>query len=212
VRTEVIHRLSYAFANWIGKHTTESQPVPVMAYGIEILLNTFIQLGAILILAYWLGHFGPALAVLMAFSLLRIVSGGKHLSTFLRCTVADVILINFLAWTAVQVAASHWSIHGPLLFLLMAGTWFSVHRYAPVINPKRPRSRLQVHGRKYSKTVVLAATILAAIFYPFSAALSAAIVLGMATQGASITPVGCKAVDRLDRRLSSISSKIFIFN
>mgnify|MGYP001229413031 CR=1 FL=1 len=203
---EMIHRLSYAVANWIGKQAPEHQPIPVIAYGIEIFLNMLIQLMAILFTAYWLGLFGPALTVLIAFSLLRIVSGGKHLSTFLRCTISDVILINFLAWAAVMVSGTHWVIHGPLLILLTAGTWISIHRYAPVITVKRPRSHLQVHGRRYSKGFVMAAAVIAAICYPYAPGLSATIIFGMATQGMSITPVGCKAVDQLDRWLSSIST------
>lgn len=205
----MIHRLSYSIANWLGKQT-QGYSVAVLAYGIEIFLVTVIQLILILLTALLLGLFLPAVVVLLAFTLLRIFSGGKHLSAFWSCTLTDIILINFLAWLATKAISTSWYIHGPVLVILIIATWASVNRYAPLITVRRPMAHLQVHGRTYSVVFVLLAAMIAAMLYSFAPALSAAIVLGMAAQGLSITPGGCKAVDQLDRWLSSNTLKLII--
>lgn len=206
----MIHRLSHSMANWLAKHAPgQGHPVAVVAYGIEIFLMSVIQLLLILLVAAWLGLFVPVVAAFLAFALLRMFSGGKHLSAFWSCTLSDIVLLCGLAWLAQRITLMPWYIHGPLLAGAVIAAWFSVRRYAPLITVRRPTGHLQVHGRTYSLAFVLAATAVAAALYRFDPALTGAIVFGMAAQGLSITPVGCKAVDRLDRWLSSYS---FHFN
>lgn len=202
---DMIHRLSYSIANWLGKQAP-GQSVAVIAYGVEIFLITVIQLTLILSIAAYLGLFLPAVIVLLSFSLLRIFSGGKHLSTFWSCTLTDIILINGLAWISLKVAETPLYIHGPVLLFLTLATWIAIHRYAPLITVKRPTAHLQVYGRTYSKGFVLMGTAIAAICYLWEPVCTAAIVLGMAVQGMSITPGGCKALDQFDRWLSSYST------
>lgn len=200
----MIHRLSQVIAGWIGKQT-QNHSVPVIAYGIEIFLNAIIQLSAVLLIAYWLGQLGPSLAVLLSFVILRVVAGGKHLSTFWGCTLADVLLVNGLAWVALAGTKAPALIHGPVLALLTLSTGLAIHRYAPLITVRRPVSHLQVHGRTYSRWVVVVATAIAAACYFVEPAYSMAIILGLAAEAFSITPTGCKALDQLDRWLSSYS-------
>ena len=199
---DMIHRLSYSIANWLGKQAP-GQSVAVIAYGVEIFLITVIQLTLILSIAAYLGLFLPAVIVLLSFSLLRIFSGGKHLSTFWSCTLTDIILINGLAWLVVKGAEIPWFIHGPVLLLLTIATWIAIHRYAPLITVQRPHSFTQIYGRIYSKGTVFVATVIAAISYLFDPVITLAVVFGMAAQALMITPGGCKALDRLDRWLSS---------
>lgn len=198
----MIHWLSHSIASWIGKRAP-SHSVSVIAYGIELFLIAIIQLTAILLTAYWLGQLAPALLVLLSFTILRAVAGGKHLSTFWSCTFMDVVLVNGLAWAALTVSKTPWYIHGPGLVLLTVGTWLAVHRHAPLITVRRPKSHLQVHGRTYSKRIVMAAVAIAAACYFVEPTFSMAILFGLAAEGFSITPLGCKALDRLDRWLSS---------
>ena len=201
----MIHRLSLSIASWLDKQAP-GHSVAVMAYGIEMVLIAVIQLSLILFIAFCFGLFSLAFITLLAFTVLRIVAGGKHLSAFWSCTLTDILLINGLAWLALKSMETPWFIHVPVLGILTIITWMAVHRYAPLITVRRPASRLQTHGRTYSKGVVLVAAAVAAISYLWNPVYSAAIILGMAAQGLSITPMGCKAIDQLDCWLSSYLS------
>lgn len=74
--------------------------VEIYAYGMEILLGTFIKM-ALLILISALLHILPyTLLVLASFAGFRLPGGGVHLHTYARCLVAGLVLILGLALAA----------------------------------------------------------------------------------------------------------------
>jgi len=75
----------------------DENEIAVYAYGMEVFLNNFIELILLLLLAFFLDIFEPAVLVLAAFMAFRIPGGGVHLSTYVRCLLFSVTVILCLA-------------------------------------------------------------------------------------------------------------------
>jgi len=111
-------RIAQAIYNKIPE---QSSSIPVLRYGMIIVLNTALTIGFAMGLGSVLGKPGETAIVLLVIALLRMISGGFHFSASKWCTLfttGTVVLIPHVVLTSV----SYWvlAICSILLFL-----WFS---------------------------------------------------------------------------------------
>jgi accessory gene regulator B len=87
-----IDRVSSYLADSIHKHDPNTSPA-VMRYILSALLNLFVTILLVLIVAGITGHFYDALISVWAFPILRNISGGMHFKSNTICNVVSSIFI-----------------------------------------------------------------------------------------------------------------------
>src|SRR5690554_3834037 len=92
----MLKTISIHLANSLGRQLQSTpQEVEVFAYGLQVLLGSFVKLLVILGTAYILDTLHVTVFFLISFILLRRYGGGVHFSTYGRCLGFGLILSVF---------------------------------------------------------------------------------------------------------------------
>lgn len=103
----MIKKVSIAIGNQLGMQLAyEKDQKEILAYGMQIVLETIIKLTIIAVLSIVLHIAFQTFLVLFVYSLFRTLGGGVHLSTYPRClTIGTVIIVGCGAISTQQLDA-----------------------------------------------------------------------------------------------------------
>ncbi len=96
-----VDKVSLFMANYIHKNVGKT-PVNVLRYALNDLINYMLFYLSVVLVGTISGHFSESLIAPIMFSLLRRYSGGIHLSTSKRCTIASASMILFSIYTPIN--------------------------------------------------------------------------------------------------------------
>lgn len=95
----MLRELSNQLAVSLGRQLQASNSeVEVYAYGLEITLGMLVKLALLVILAVIFDLLWPVVLVSIGLFGFRLLGGGSHLSTYMRCLIFGLTVILGLAW------------------------------------------------------------------------------------------------------------------
>jgi len=119
----------------------------ITAYGLEIILSTFLSITAVLIFAAVTERVKETIIFLVFFMPLRTYGGGYHADTHFRCFLILFACISFLYYLLYSIPIN----------ILMITAWIEViygsmviEVFSPVVDSNHPMSKRQI---KYSKKI-----------------------------------------------------------
>lgn len=117
-----------------SKGVVSERDVPVVLYGLKLLLITLVEFVSVILLAIWCGNFLEGIFFLLGFCPLRLYTGGYHAKTPTRCyfimVVVYVIFSFLLVFTPIEMYR---------IFELIVGifTFCTIYRFAPIIHENK---------------------------------------------------------------------------
>lgn len=125
--------------------------VAVLKYSLSILLNTVFIIIGTLLLSIVTGRTKEALILLVAFALIRQVSGGVHLKSGMQCVLATTAAFTFLSLFHLDILYIQvFNVLTVLLYLIFA--------------PSRIREQNRIPKRYYPALKVLSVLIVSSSF------------------------------------------------
>lgn len=191
----------------------DARDAEVIRYGLEIILGSLIKGATIIGVSYLLGITPYVLTALGTSSVLRLLSGGAHCSSYSRCLVfgsAISVVIGSLA----PVAGPYFN--GLMMLVLIMFTaltgLFFVNRWAPADTPGKPikRPEKRERFRKYALLYVVVWNVALTLFVLLRGAEASSLSLALASAGGllaqvvSLSPAGYRLIGRIDDGLSKI--------
>lgn len=131
----MITKFSYYLAEELAEKAGRTD-TDFIRYGIEITLVGLIKLGVILLTAFLFGVFIEVIILSLSFAVFRIVTGGVHMSTFLRCLISSLVLFITPAFFLQNIAQTAHPFY--LLLMTFMIVSFVIFRYVPVPAANRP--------------------------------------------------------------------------
>lgn len=103
----MVEALAARLANSIKSANPENTAsVPVLKYGLIILINFLTTFFLTLVIGIFLGKVQEVLLGLLVFMALRAVSGGYHFQSSMMCTLATIATVVTAAYISLPVAVS----------------------------------------------------------------------------------------------------------
>lgn len=179
----------------------------VLVFGLRLLITSITGYLTLIVLGIVLGLLNYVLAAALTASLLRVVSGGAHASSPLRCNLIGAgifVLLGLLAKVSSRETGALFT--AVPIIITLAGSGI-IYRFAPAGTPGKPiTSTVQ---RMYLKFASLGLLIVwgvcSVLLVTFAAGEILPVVLascfGMIWQLISLTPVGYKLVGMMDHLL-----------
>jgi len=205
----------YSASSKIAKYITEraelgSAQTDSVRYGLEIILGTLIKGVILLTSAYFLGILPQVIIALTCGSLLRLVSGGAHCTSYLRCLSCGLVIYLSTGEIAkyLEKLLSLDLLPAVLLpcYLIMA---LCACLWAPAEVPYRTMNYEEWILFK-SLTLVLLTVLLTAAFMTSSRirlSLIMAGLLALLAQTLSFTPLGYLIIGKIDDFLFYITAR-----
>lgn len=202
-----VRDLSAGVARYLGKELQlDMKDIETLQFGMEYCLGAIINLGVIIGVAWCLGIMPYVLAAVSTVISLRLVSGGAHSSSFLRCLLLGAIVMVGIGKTASMVGMVPQNLLFALVGLSITGGFYALYKWAPADTPAKPIVSLTKRA-KYRKLSYIYSTVWAAVMSvlilwggELAFALTVASMGGFCWQIFTITPAGYRfatAVDRL---------------
>ncbi|MEA4925593.1 MAG: accessory gene regulator B family protein [Syntrophomonadaceae bacterium] len=202
-----LYSISFKAAKLLARET-ELEPggVDSLRFGLEIILGTLIKTVILLTAAYFLDILPPVIMALGCGSVLRLVSGGVHFSTYPRCLTCGLLIYLAAGEVGVSLAAY---LNQHQLTIILAGCFAAMAlgacRWAPAEVPYRTISDRESVIFKIAALVFLGALLAC---FLFSRRLDPSYILAglgaLIAQTFSFTPLGYALFGRLDNWLSNI--------
>lgn len=108
-----IKSLSCFLAEKLTDITRQKEMVPKITYGLEMIIGETIRIICLLLAAAFLDLFLPTLFLMLSIIPLRVITGGGHCTSSLRCLFATILTYLSMAVASVLLAKNI-----PLVFLL----------------------------------------------------------------------------------------------
>ncbi|PKM47545.1 MAG: hypothetical protein CVV03_02705 [Firmicutes bacterium HGW-Firmicutes-8] len=202
------------FAQYLGRELNfDQKDAETVRYGIEIILGAFIKGLFIIVISYWIGIIPYVLAVFATSSILRLLSGGVHCSTYGRCLVLGTAMMVLTGWASLIISPY---VRKDLMLLLimltaLTGLYF-VKKYAPADNCNKSitKEAKRVRYKRLSLffvitwTVVIAFVIIICWESPSTYSLVLASIGGFLGQIFSLCPAGYRLIGSIDNVLGKI--------
>ncbi|MFC0215352.1 accessory gene regulator ArgB-like protein [Paenibacillus chartarius] len=94
-----IDRLAHSCTQFIRANHENSASEKVLFYALSLTINTLLAYSTVIIICSFTGHFLSGLLVVIFYTLLRVISGGVHFSTSLRCCIYTIVLFVCIGHT-----------------------------------------------------------------------------------------------------------------
>lgn len=181
----------------------DRERVEIFAYGLEIILGTFVQLTLLILLAIIMDTFITTTICLIAFASLRYFGGGVHLSTYYGClTVGASLLLGMGKLATMDVNPG--VLTATSVFALLSGVYI-IFKWAPAGTEKKQikDELIRLRQRKKALFVLTVWFIITLVLIRQELIPTAfAAVLGTIGSLFLITPWGYVAVKALDNILN----------
>lgn len=186
-------RLADSIAGVLVEQSRTPHSEAVLSYGLQILINSLIKIVVITLAGWVLGILPEVYTIILSFGILRMITGGVHAHTFLRCLSISSVSFVVLA-TLIEYTLPFFLAHSPTIlsaFILIGLT--ITRKYVPGAWGNRKFSARRI---QQSKALSLAALFSVSAWLIYSLSSTAypellwAIVLGMTWQYVLVTPLG----------------------
>ncbi|HBV98240.1 MAG: hypothetical protein JL50_14420 [Peptococcaceae bacterium BICA1-7] len=185
----------------------EEKKVDRVRFGLEMIFGEIIKVFILLIAAVILGILPEALAAMVVFTSLRLVSGGAHCEDYWRCLAFGLIIE--LGSGGLGLLAARYLTEPLLVRSILIGAAVlavPVAIWAPgevSLRMIKPEDRGLSKGLSLVMLFLLAG-VLTKFIMPLSISVAAAGFLSLAMQVFSLTPPGYRVIDSFDILLSRI--------
>jgi accessory gene regulator B len=203
-----LYSISFKAAKFLARETElEPDRVDSLRFGLEIILGTLIKTVILLTMAYFLEILPQVIMALGCGSVFRLVSGGVHFSTYLRCLACGLLIYLAAGEVGVSLAA-RLNQHQLIVILVwcFAAMALGTFLWAPAEVPYRTIDGRESVIFKMAALMFLVALLLA--FFSFSQRIDPSYILAglfaLIAQVFSFTPPGYALVGRLDSWLSKL--------
>ena len=145
----IIESISGASAKWLAKHVPNTEylsvedQVSVYQYGFQVIYGAINKFLLLILVSYLFNAIIPTLLIALTFSSFRIIAGGFHLKTYLKCMVWSILM-----FVATALVAKHTYYYGNninIYFLMgfLIGTTiisglYIIYKYVPRDTPNKP--------------------------------------------------------------------------
>lgn len=205
----------YNISNKIAKYVTEEAALDhsqtdSVRYGMEIILGALIKGITLLSAAYFLGILPQVIIALICGSLLRLVSGGAHCTSYLRCLSCGLFIYLSAGKAALYfeqfLTRDQFAIILLLCFFVMT---LCACLWAPADVPYRPINFNESILFKGLTIAFLIIWLIIVFFYANQIKLSFIIsgLLALLVQTFSFTPLGYLIIGKIDTFLFNITAK-----
>lgn len=182
------------------KLQADQDQVSIYAYGLQIIAETFIKFTLIMLVAALCGIFSTTVIFLFTFSLFRWLSGGVHMSSFLRCLIFGLVLIPGMGFTATLPVSK--TLLTSLYGIAAAANVYVIWRWVPAGTDKKqitdPQKRLKQKKESLLAFIIWNIMVLLS-FQNHLYAYAFAAVLGSLFSSFFIMPAGYRLIDTLDQ-------------
>lgn len=203
-----VHKVAVYLGRGLARRVGVEQRAALLAYGLEIILGTALEIALILVLAWLAGVFWPVAASLFAASSLRLFSGGNHCTAYYRCVLLSSLVFLSLGWAARLLAAALPPVSLPLGSLgALGATLAAVLLLAPVEDPQRVRLKPALRRRRRLSSLFCLAGWALLLALAARGEAAAAISLGLAWQAFSLTAAGRTLVAFVDGLLIRVERR-----
>lgn len=197
----MIQTLSLRLArSWAYNGGLPQERVPVIAYGLQIILGLLVKLFWFLIIPSLLGVLPQTIAALTASALFRLPAGGAHCTSFGRCLLGSLTAFSLIGILAKNTIGLGWTM--TFFYTVIGFSLIVTFLLVPVDNlskpVKKPQERLRM---KQWAGGVLLSYIMAVNILNFRSDLIFAASLGLLLQVFTLLSLGSKLMHSLDELL-----------
>ena len=153
-----INKWSYGLAHYLtGQLGHSHEKRRVYYYGFQIIIGGIVKFLMLLAVTLATGIFLSTFTALFFFALLRIIAGGYHMGSYVRCMIVSSSMF-MLSGFIVQYTNTHWS---QAMLAILAGAIFlaalpAVLKWAPADTPYKPITKPgQIRTLKMLSVVVV---------------------------------------------------------
>lgn len=186
------------------KLLNKDEIVGIIQYGLEGFLSETVKTGIILVVGGILGILTPAIFIMLAFCTLRMLSGGVHMDTYIKCLSIGSILFLLPAWIIqnynMYLTNNLITFIGiiTIISLICAGIYAPVDCQNKVI--------YENDKMKYKiKTLFYILILFVISLFINSKIISTSIEIGMVLQIFTVTPIGIKVFNNIENMLNKIA-------
>ncbi|WP_141432626.1 accessory gene regulator ArgB-like protein [Bacillus sp. 03113] len=173
----------------------ETAPHDVLVFGFTIILNLLFTFFLLFFTGWLLGKPFIIVQVTLSFLLLRMLTGGSHLTASLACSIMSLLFI---------LSISYLPINTPLIITYSVLSFFFLLQYAPFYE-----SHQVIHSKEWERKKKLLSLFLifiaSGLYFIFHLP---GFVLGAFLQSLLLTPIGINFIYFLDRKASKGGDQI----
>ncbi len=111
-----VHSLSERAGRYLAEKAGKPEQIPVLTYGLELIIGETVKLILLVLIAHVLNLLLPMLLIFCTSIPLRVLTGGQHCSSSLRCLIVSLAAYVGLGYLAVYLL----SIMSPVNLLITA--------------------------------------------------------------------------------------------
>jgi len=111
-----VHSLSERAGRYLAQKAGKPEQIPVLTYGLELIIGETVKLILLVLIAHVLNLLLPMLLIFCTSIPLRVLTGGQHCSSSLRCLIVSLAAYVGLGYLAVYLL----SIMSPVNLLITA--------------------------------------------------------------------------------------------
>ena len=205
--SKLIHTISQKIAKRIVSSSEKKVSVNVVAYGLEVVLGELVKIAIFFFLGWLFNCLLQMIVLVLSYMLTRIVTGGPHCSSYMRCLILGVvsftplaILANFANETMLSVS----------ILISVVFTIYVTFRWVPGEWHQRRLKKAKETYRNMTIVLLMVAYVLTMMFFlanqTFWISIGQAIQLGIMWQFVGVTPFGYKLVRQADQFMIHIAN------
>lgn len=150
----MLHSIASCFATLLCRNETSSTVIKkdIYVYGFELLISTFLSAGSILVFSIIFSRFVYGCTFLLIYIFFRMVCGGYHAKTYIRCYWSSLAIFLAVVYIA-HLVHNKWILFGMAFFYSIV-----IAMWAPIANDKHPLSyRAVLRNRIYALCMMVCA-------------------------------------------------------
>lgn len=143
------------------KGIVSEQEVPIVLYGLKLLLVTLVDLISVVLLAAWCGNFFEGIFFLLGFCPLRLYAGGYHAKTSIRCYFTMLAVYTVFSFFLMIIPTDMYHF---IEWIVGIFTFCTIYRFAPIIHENKITHPDEIpRYRRISINICLLALLLLAV-------------------------------------------------
>ncbi|WP_418791190.1 accessory gene regulator ArgB-like protein [Phosphitispora sp. TUW77] len=208
-----VHSLAEKAGLYLAERAGKPEQVPILTYGLELVIGETIKLLVFIITAHFLDLLLPMLLLFCTSIPLRVLTGGQHCSSSLRCLVVSLIAYVCLAYLAGYLAALM-NVTNLILIAFLASIFLVVtlDKYGPGYSVNYSNSSSDPINTVTKFSFIFLAVWLITIFavnliinnQDIYSKIIISTALGIYWQTLMITPLGHKLISAVDKGLCQL--------
>jgi accessory gene regulator B len=203
---EKMHAFCVKIARYLAIRTGQPNRQDVLTYGLEVLLGDLMKFIILFTLAGLSGIFPTTFLATVSTVCLRLISGGKHASSHLRCLITTLAVFLCAGWLADILLPQFtgdkmwWIIIPAFMYLLLA-----VYLWVPLENEQRkfntPEKRKKFRLLSFMLVTIWFFSAVAVVIFitnsPFKSLYLSSTTVGLLVQAFLISPWSVKLQEAL---------------